>query len=691
VALLPLLTLPWIGLRFVERMAEVGRDERLQNQALAVRALAASLHQRRDLFEVPQAGGEPTGRDASTRPPGRVQPMPVQALREGRFDGRIERWAGIARHSLPVARYNESPVSTLKVRFALARVGEAPGKLYLLVDADDERWLPPQVPAPGDDSEEMPGDLLRIEVGDSPESMSRVPVKMVERPGGWRAEVALGRTPKLLRLRVIDIDYAGSRQVEAEADSGLLAPDPGVPPDDSERRQARWADTLRALERTSGRISVYDASGVLQARLGEINAVEPGPLHWQAQLARALIMTAVRIRPDSVAEISADPTDRSLLSPLARALAGTPAQQVQRLAAQGTMPSWLLTSAYPIWIDDHVVGALQLEDDTAARLGSGQNALERLTLLAALAVGVSVLALMAVASITVGRIVRLRNEAEAAIDHHGRVIGAIRPTAFADEIGDLRSTHARVLARLREHQDYLVKLRGRLVHELRTPIMVVRSSLENLALESDAARREAYMSRVQDGAARLEHILTRMGEAASLESMLAQSERETVDLVALTAACVDGYRDAFAPRRFELRLAMPQAQTRALCRGVPEAIAQALDKLVANAVDFAKPQTAIVVELGPAALAPRSQARARFWQLSVRNEGPGLPSEMVESLFDQMVSMRAQRGGEGTHLGLGLYLVRLIAEFHGGQAFARDVAGGVEVGLTLRAEDHETP
>jgi hypothetical protein len=126
------------------------------------------------------------------------------------------------------------------------------------------------------------------------------------------------------------------------------------------------------------------------------------------------------------------------------------------------MPSWLLTSAYPIWIDDRVVGAIVLEEDTAARLALGQATLERLTLLAALAVVVSVLALLAVASITVGRVVRLRNEAEAAIDAHGRVVGAIRPSAFADEIGDLRSSHARVLARLGEHQDYLVKLRGRL-------------------------------------------------------------------------------------------------------------------------------------------------------------------------------------------------------------------------------------
>ena len=57
------------------------------------------------------------------------------------------------------------------------------------------------------------------------------------------------------------------------------------------------------------------------------------------------------------------------------------------------MPAWHLTSAHPIWLADRIVGALVLEENTAARLAQGQAALERLTLMAALAVAASVLAL----------------------------------------------------------------------------------------------------------------------------------------------------------------------------------------------------------------------------------------------------------------------------------------------------------
>ena len=121
-----------------------------------------------------------------------------------------------------------------------------------------------------------------------------------------------------------------------------------------------------------------------------------------------------------------------------------------------------------------------------------------------------------------------------------------------------------------------------------------------------------------------------------------------------------------------------------LCAAVPEAVAQALDKLVSNAVDFALPDTPIVVELTP--LVGDDDARWPMWRIAVRNQGPPLPNVMAESLFDQMVSLRSDRASEQSHLGLGLYLVRLIAEFHGGRPFAMNVPRGVEAGFTLRAK-----
>ena len=89
-----------------------------------------------------------------------------------------------------------------------------------------------------------------------------------------------------------------------------------------------------------------------------------------------------------------------------------------------------------------------------------------------------------------------------------------------------------------------------------------------------------------------------------------------------------------------------------------------LDKLAENAVDFAAAGTAIRVFLGPDG------------RLRIENQGPPLPDAIRDSLFDSMVSLRSERTGGAPHLGLGLYIARLIAEFHGGALRAENLSGG---------------
>jgi len=98
-----------------------------------------------------------------------------------------------------------------------------------------------------------------------------------------------------------------------------------------------------------------------------------------------------------------------------------------------------------------------------------------------------------------------------------------------------------------------------------------------------------------------------------------------------------------------------------------------LDKLVANAVEFGK-NGAIDVGLA---------REGDNLLLSVSNEGPPLPAMQAGHLFDSMVSVRG--GGEAgePHLGLGLYIVRLIAQFHGGSARAANRRDGRGVVITV--------
>src|SRR5690606_3284375 len=129
-------------------------------------------------------------------------------------------------------------------------------------------------------------------------------------------------------------------------------------------------------------------------------------------------------------------------------------------------------------------------------------------------------------------------------------------------------------------------LAARLTHELRTPITVVRTSLEQIPGDADG---EPWLARAREGVSRLGLIVTRLGEAARLEQALQQSERVEVAVVDLLSRCVEGWRLAYSG--VELRLSVPGAPLRA--RLAPDLFEQMMEKLLANAVDFHEPGTPI--------------------------------------------------------------------------------------------------
>jgi len=211
---------------------------------------------------------------------------------------------------------------------------------------------------------------------------------------------------------------------------------------------------------------------------------------------------------------------------------------------------------------------------------------------------------------------------------------------------------------------------GRLSHELRTPIAVVRSSLENLKLaRPDEAG--VYLARANEGLKRLDTLLTRMGEATRLEQLVRKEERERFDAREVVRGC------AFAYPRKKFELEVPDRPV--WLRGAPDLYAQMLDKLVSNAVDFSYGDK----EAGSEPIRVRLDTRAAEAILTVSNRGPRLPEAMAGKLFGSMVSVRSNTSAE-PHLGLGLYIVRLIAEFHGGRAEALDREDGSGVVIKVK-------
>ena len=115
-------------------------------------------------------------------------------------------------------------------------------------------------------------------------------------------------------------------------------------------------------------------------------------------------------------------------------------------------------------------------------------------------------------------------------------------SSAGDELGDLARSFSEILDKQRQHTAYLEQVGKRLSHEIRTPVGVVRSSLDNLRLQDLPDDARVYLERADEGLRRLATILSRMSEATRLEQVLAGSEREAFDLAAVVRGCVEGYR-----------------------------------------------------------------------------------------------------------------------------------------------------
>ncbi|HEX5612605.1 MAG TPA: ATP-binding protein [Burkholderiales bacterium] len=464
---------------------------------------------------------------------------------------------------------------------------------------------------------------------------------------------ALHDRPQLLAHRPGD-DSELRREAERELQrlSNAAGDRPSPQPAEAD---GEIAAILKGLQRASSRIWVVSRDYRVLALAGTLRRSEP-PSPGMLQNALGWLVGAPAGEFDEAVADEAFAASREI----AAALQGAAGTRTRNTLEGRTL---IVSAAHPIWAGNEVVGAVVVEE-TTGRIASLRNeALERLLLVTLIAFSVVAAVLFWFASRISGRIRRLAEEADAAIDAHGRVTRLLTASSATDEIGDLSRGFSRVLGRLARYTGYLEGMAGRLSHELRTPIAVVRSSLENLRASSSREDAGKYLARAEEGLGRLTTILGRMSEASRLEQSLAAAEREIFDAAAVVQGCVEGYRLAYAPRAFELRI----PPSPALVQGSPDLLAQMLDKLIENAVDFAAPGTPIVVRV--------TVERARV-VLGVENEGPLLPPELVDSSFDSLQSLRSTGGGAAPHLGLGLYIARLIAEFHRGGLRAGNLASG---------------
>ena len=416
------------------------------------------------------------------------------------------------------------------------------------------------------------------------------------------------------------------------------------------------------------RIRVIDADGVIRADTGSYRMTEAATgrswearaMGWLAAGGNAL-GDLLREQP----EPAVDDAETPLKEVMDSGLAGESRALRRRVGEVET-----IIAGHPIISGGAVIGLIAVEKNIDDVLFFQRESIDKIALVAVSSFLVVLLCLIVFAGRLTWRIRRLRQETAAAIDDFGRLRTNVVASGMtsADEIGDLARSVSGMLGRLAQHNTFLQRMPRTLRHEINNPLNTLHTSLEHLAQESTVVRDSKYLESAKRGVLRIGAIVENLADAANLEDSLVTEDPDVVDVQQI----VESYVDNYGAMHGEHALVYQGAREPAYARIEDYRIEQILDKLIDNAVDFHRANSPITVQL--------DLRRDRF-RLTVANRGPMLAPEIAASVFESMVS---RRGAENRlHFGLGLYVVRVIAEQHGGSVRAMNLVDGSGVAVTV--------
>ena len=246
-------------------------------------------------------------------------------------------------------------------------------------------------------------------------------------------------------------------------------------------------------------------------------------------------------------------------------------------------------------------------------------------------------------------------------------------------IEQLHAEKAGVEARVRERTRELSEANERLValnaekdtflgicsHDLKNPLNGIAGMAGLIVVDAgDAAQVRSHAADILQSSEYMSHLVHNLLDINAIEQGKFNLDPEPLDLNATVTRVVEGYRRRASDKRIRLDLAVPPGEMTVYTDA--RAIRQVVDNLVSNAVKFTPPGGSVKVRI------EQVDGRVRF---SVRDTGPGLSAEDRSRLFQKYVRLSARTTGGESSTGLGLSIVKRLAEASGGTVHCQSELG----------------
>lgn len=245
-------------------------------------------------------------------------------------------------------------------------------------------------------------------------------------------------------------------------------------------------------------------------------------------------------------------------------------------------------------------------------------------------------------------------------DREGRTQGAI--LVFHD------------LTRIRQLEHTRREFVANVSHELRTPLSLIKGYVETLldGAKDDAELSEKFLRTIERHSNRLTNLIEDLLTISRLESGQITLQLRTIPLRSFTAELLADLQARAGERGTQIENQVPAGLEG---RADPDRLEQVLVNLVENAIKYGKPQGRVIV---------RARAANGNVEMCVADDGPGIPAEACERIFERFYRVDRARSRESGGTGLGLSIVKHIVQSHGGKVWVESEPGqGAQFYFTL--------
>lgn len=239
-----------------------------------------------------------------------------------------------------------------------------------------------------------------------------------------------------------------------------------------------------------------------------------------------------------------------------------------------------------------------------------------------------------------------------------------------DEIGDLSASIRAMTVALYDRIGAIEAFAADVAHEIKNPLTSLRSAAETFEIAKTDDARHRLLGVIKDDVSRIDRLISDISNASRLDAELARTETKPVDIGTLLKTLKDVYdatKKDDAPDIILNAETPPHNEAGLQVSGLQSSLGQVFRNLIDNAISFSPPKGRIFVT------AKRIEDKSRpSVVITVEDEGPGIPEENLENIFQRFYTQRPEGAAFGTHSGLGLSITRQIVEAHGGTIMAEN-------------------